>query len=242
MSVPPPLLLADFAEAERDVLHWITCKLYTPWLDPILINAQEKVIAVPLFALLLVGLAFVSPRRAWHTFLAALLGLGIAMGIADLMWLTIERKRPPHVYEHLLRTPEERATCAAHPDALVVRKGISRSPSFPSKHALTAGVFATVTTLASWKLGILAWAYGLLVIVGRVYGAKHWPTDVVAGAVLGIACGWLAWRLIPWLLGKIGKRHHVEVATADAGDPEPGQSSSKPNGPPDSSSKGQIST
>lgn len=203
-------LLADFAQAERDILHWVTCKLYAPWLDPILINAQEKRIAVPLFALLILGLAFVSRRLAWRTFLAALLGLGIAMGTADLVWLTVDRARPPHTYEHLLTKKEEQAACASRPDALVVRKSISTSPSFPSKHALTAGVFATVLTLASWKLGILAWAYALLVIVGRVYGAKHWPSDVVAGTILGIACGWLAWRIVPWLLGKLGKRHHVE--------------------------------
>ena len=204
------LLLADFAQAERDVLHWVTCRLYAPWLDPILINAQEKVVAIPLFAVILIGLAFVSRRRAWRTVLAALLGVGIAMGIADLVWLTVERERPPHAYEHLLTRKDEQAACASHPDALVVRKPISNSPSFPSKHALTAGVLATVLTLASWRLGILAWAYALLVIVGRVYGAKHWPSDVVAGTVLGIACGWLAWRLVPWLLDRIGKRHHVE--------------------------------
>ena len=203
-------LLADFAQAERDILHWVTCKLYAPWLDPILIHAQEKVIASPLFALLLVGLAFVSWRRAWRTFLAALFGVGLAMGIADLVWMTVERQRPPHTYEHLLTKKEEQAACASRPDALVVRKPISSSPSFPSKHALTAGALATVLTLASWKLGILAWVYALLVIVGRVYGAKHWPSDVVAGMVLGIACGWLAWRIMPWLVGKIGKRHHVE--------------------------------
>jgi membrane-associated phospholipid phosphatase len=190
----------DFGAMERDVLYWVTCKLYAPWLDPILIHAQEKTIAVPLTIGMLLLLALKRPRRALRAAIACAAGFGLAALLATILWNTVDRARPPHVYEELLTTKEAQAACAAKPDALVVRKSISRSPSFPSRHGLTVGVFVAVLLLASRPLGFLAILYGILVAVGRVYGAKHWPSDVIAGVGLGLLCGWVAWKLVPKLV------------------------------------------
>ncbi|MFV1959851.1 MAG: phosphatase PAP2 family protein, partial [Planctomycetota bacterium] len=210
--------LGWFETAERDVLQWVTCKLYAPWLDPILIQAQEKTVAIPFLVVTLVLLAFWRPHRALRAFLTCLIGIGLAMLLAEILWATVDRPRPPHVYEHLLTTPAEMASCADHPDALVVRKPISNSPSFPSRHALTIGVFVTALWLASRRVGVLAILYGTVAAVGRVYGAKHWPSDVIAGVVFGVAIGWLTWRLIPWLLDRVGKRDLVEVPSDETPD------------------------
>ena len=190
----------DFGALERDVLHWVTCDLYTPWLDPILIHAQEKTIAVPLTIAMLLLLAIKKPRRALRAAIACAMGFGFAALIATVLWNTVDRARPPHVYEELLSPKQAEGVCEARPDALVVRKGISRSPSFPSRHGLTVGVFIAVLMLASRWLGWLAIPYGILVALGRVYGAKHWPSDVIAGVGIGLVCGWAAWRLVPKLL------------------------------------------
>ena len=69
--------------------------------------------------------------------------------------------------------------------------------SFPSGH--TAASFASVTAL--WLAGKKRWAMAalplaVLIAFSRMYLCVHFPTDILGGAVLGTACGWLgAWSI-----------------------------------------------
>ncbi len=60
--------------------------------------------------------------------------------------------------------------------------------SFPSDHAVLFIALAVGVFFASRRLGLLALGYVVLFIMApRVYLGWHWPTDVLMGAVLGIA-------------------------------------------------------
>ena len=62
--------------------------------------------------------------------------------------------------------------------------------SFPSGHATAS--FATAMVLQEhygWKLGVPAFLLATYVGAERVTQQKHWPSDVVAGATLGIISG-----------------------------------------------------
>ena len=64
--------------------------------------------------------------------------------------------------------------------------------SFPSGH--TAASFASVAAL--WLAGKKQWALaalpvGILIAFSRMYLCVHYPTDILGGAVLGVACGWM---------------------------------------------------
>jgi undecaprenyl-diphosphatase len=67
-----------------------------------------------------------------------------------------------------------------------------RDYSFPSGHA--ASSFAAVFALraSGSRLWIPALVLALLIAFSRLYLYVHWPSDILAGAVLGIALGYLA--------------------------------------------------
>ncbi|HEU0250052.1 MAG TPA: phosphatase PAP2 family protein [Solirubrobacteraceae bacterium] len=134
--------------------------------------AGSAFLLVPLA--LIVCLAFV--RAGLHReALAVVLSLGGAMLISDWVKLLVSRPRPP--VEHL--------------------QAVTGS-SFPSGHATQAGafwfslVFAMQAAGASSKLTRVTAGLALLIVLtvaaSRVYLGVHYPSDVVAGILLGT--GW----------------------------------------------------
>ncbi|HEU0309986.1 MAG TPA: phosphatase PAP2 family protein [Sphingomicrobium sp.] len=68
----------------------------------------------------------------------------------------------------------------------------SNDKSFPSGHASSS--FAAAATLHKrhgWQVGIPAHVVAVFVGVARVKADKHFVHDVIAGAVIGEAAGWL---------------------------------------------------
>lgn len=192
-----------FERAERAIVHFVTCTAHNEALGWLWSAAQNKLVPV----LLLLGMLGVVARSDRRAALRALLIAGAAWGaamlVADVMWATIDRVRPQQAYEAVLRTPEELATCAAHPEALALRSGGSTSRSFPSRHGLTVGVFVVALWGGRRWAGLVAAAYGLVVCVGRIYVGKHWPSDLAAGVLIGVLLAWVAGRGVSWLFPRL---------------------------------------
>jgi undecaprenyl-diphosphatase len=70
-----------------------------------------------------------------------------------------------------------------------------RSTSFPSGHSATAFAFATGACAELRVLTPVLLPLASAVAYSRVYTGVHYPSDVVAGAGIGIGCGLLALRL-----------------------------------------------
>jgi undecaprenyl-diphosphatase len=66
--------------------------------------------------------------------------------------------------------------------------GAPSSLSFPSAHATSSFAVATAMTRVD-SLGALAFVLALALSLGRPYLGMHYPSDVLAGAVLGVALG-----------------------------------------------------
>ncbi len=72
------------------------------------------------------------------------------------------------------------------------------SSGFPSNHASVAFAFATGVALTArrWYWELLAVLAAVLVAWSRVYLGLHFPSDVLAGALVGATSAWLTCRLL----------------------------------------------
>jgi undecaprenyl-diphosphatase len=124
------------------------------------------------------GAVLAARRQRLLAFTVVLLAILLASALADEVFKPlVGRARPFNVL------PGE------------VIGGRPKDPSFPSGHA--ANAFAGAFVLARLAPGGTAawWTLAAAIAFSRVYLGVHFPLDVTAGALLGVASGWLALRL-----------------------------------------------
>jgi undecaprenyl-diphosphatase len=71
---------------------------------------------------------------------------------------------------------------------------IEQSPkegAFPSGHASFFFALSTIVYFYNKKAGAVFYVASFLIIISRVFVGVHWPSDILAGALLGILMGWI---------------------------------------------------
>ena len=135
------------------------------------VQASEIVFLLGVAALFLSGSA-----RLRRAAVAAGLTAGVALGLAHFLASAVNRNRPfvDHPLAH---------NFLAH----------ANDPGFPSDHATGAFAIAFALVLRDRKVGIVALVLALVLSFGRVALGVHYPSDVFAGAVLGLAAALVLW-------------------------------------------------
>ncbi len=134
-----------------------------------------------IYAVTLTVLFFALPRhatRARRALIYATLSAGVSVLITMAISVIVFRERPEFAYPLLVHA--------------LVKHG--NDSSFPSDHATGAFAIATAMFFGGAALG---WPYlvvAVLIAVARVAVGVHWPTDVLAGAVIGTAVALLLLR------------------------------------------------
>lgn len=160
---------------ELDILLWIQGA--SPWMN----EPMQAVSAISAHAAcwILIAALMLLSRRSCRAGASVLLSLVLVLLVVDMaIKPLIDRDRPYETYGF---------------DLIV---GAATTSSFPSGH--TAYAFASATCIASWdrRWGIPAFVLALVIAYSRLYLFMHWPTDVLAGALIGMALGYLATRLV----------------------------------------------
>ena len=165
--------------ADQVLFDFIHRDLANPFFDWLLPVYREKAVWVPAY-LLIIGLLYKEYGARRTVYL--LVCIGVVIGVADQLAASVlkplvGRLRP----------------CAGGELAGEVRElvGCGGKWSFPSNHATNHFALAHLLALTylrgrrGWQT--LAYAWAATICFAQVYVGKHWPGDVLGGAILGLA-------------------------------------------------------
>src|SRR3989344_5275134 len=70
--------------------------------------------------------------------------------------------------------------------------------SFPSDHVALGGIFASLAFLVDRRVGLVLWAFTLLVGLSRMLAGLHWGVDIAAAALLALVAVFVAHKVVLW--------------------------------------------
>ncbi len=141
----------------------------------------------------------VKTRKTGTTMLLALLFNLIVCNL--ILKIVIARPRPYTVEDFSLITDPS--------TQLLV--GLPSDWSFPSGHTAASFTAATALFCNNKKHGIFAYILALIIAFSRIYLYVHYPTDVIAGIILGCLMGTITYILIKMLCNNEKLKMYIDI-------------------------------
>ena len=152
---------------------------------------------------------FITARFTWIPFYALLLGWlvwlfrkkSLLLIITIALTITAADQLSSSLLKPLIKRPRPCHETSLQGQVNLVVEGCGGKYGFVSSHAADSFALATLLSLLLRPLrrgrlvlvSLFSWA--MLVSYSRIYVGVHYPGDIVAGALLGIAVGWIFYAL-----------------------------------------------
>jgi undecaprenyl-diphosphatase len=177
------------AQVDEWVLDWINSLVgKSSILDRIMILLANDYFIPVVISLILLALWFIGGNMAQReTYHRAIVVAAISMGSASGFVLAANGLyHHPHPFEEMpqLMDTVNRIFYPVH------------DPSFPSNTSAVTFAAATSMWQMSRKIGLLLLIPAILMPFAKIYAAVYWPSDIVAGAILGILTAYF----IKWIM------------------------------------------
>lgn len=169
---------------------WIQAHLTGSVIDPVMVLARNPLTWIPLYAFILYWIFRTDKKLAFRFILLSLVVFGLGdYSAANWIKPAVGRVRPCY-----------------DPDVMGVLRGLidcGGRYSFPSNHACNHFSLATFWFLSirliSGRRWYWLWAWAVLVCFAQVYVGKHFPLDVIGGAIYGTCLGLAGyWAFRKW--------------------------------------------
>lgn len=171
------------------LLKILNLEVANPLLDRFIPLFSDLDLWKPVF-LAVGGLILLSRRRSGILIIAgAFLSFLLSEALSsDVLKPLLDRPRP----------------CEVHQWVRLLSSFCPKSPSFTSTHAANSFAVTTYLSFHFPRARVPLLLVASLVGFSRIYMGVHWPSDVVAGAALGVGCAFLLHGATKSLMRSIG--------------------------------------
>jgi undecaprenyl-diphosphatase len=199
---------------DTHILYFINNQLAHPSLDVFMAAFTSWAVWWPFLALTSV-LALVFGNFQTR---AMLLAVGLAVGMSDGLVCKnlkhlVGRPRPHQVLSGIrvvdLASATPRILAVALPLNIATSapaRPAERGNAFPSSHVANCFAIAMVCFLCRRNWGWIVFLPAALIGFSRMYVGVHWPSDVLAGSLIGMTCGLIVVMALRWLWRRFGQR------------------------------------
>lgn len=196
-------MLSIAEQLDKLLFALINQRLSVTWLDPLMLMLREPLTWLPLYLGVLIWSFKKMPTQVWWFLVLGAATFAITdFSSASLLKPWLQRVRP--CYDESLTG--------------VVRSlvGCGGRYSMPSSHAanhfgLAMFWFCCVFRVTG-KRWHWVWVWAFMIGYAQVYVGKHFPADIIIGAVLGLLAGWLTFRIFDMVITGYNKRQSTLAA------------------------------
>lgn len=171
--------------ADIELLSDINARSYRHW-DKAMDYTSSSVYPALLLtpgSMLVTGIA-TKNKALQRSAIKTCISLGLNTLVTNGLKYAVARPRPYETYPNL-----------------VIKRTSTGPQSFPSGHTSAAFSLATSATLTTrkWYVAAPFYTYASLVAYSRMRLGAHYPSDVLAGALIGAGSSWLVWKADKWI-------------------------------------------